>query len=145
MLDWLRANAVTLFLGVLALWLVAKAQGWMAPPIPDDPNSPIRQFTGTNWASEVLGSDKPVLVDFWAAWCGPCRTQGPIVSELAKQVSGTAVVGKLDVEKEGQLASDYSISGIPALLIFHKGKVVKRFVGVTAAGTLKRALEEAAQ
>ena len=145
MIDWLRANAVTIFLGVLALWVVAKAQGWGARPVPDDPSSPIRQFNGSNWTGEVLGADKPVLVDFWAAWCGPCRTQGPIVSELAKQVSGTAVVGKLDVEKDGQLASDYSISGIPALLIFHKGKVVKRFVGVTPADTLKRALEEAAR
>lgn len=144
MLDWLRMNSMTLFLGVLALWLVAKAMGRMSPPMPEDPDSPVRQFTGATWAQEVMGADKPVLVDFWAAWCGPCRIQGPIVSELAKQVSSTAVVGKLDVQAEGQLASDYGIAGIPSLLIFHRGKVVKRFVGVTPAATLKKALEEAA-
>lgn len=143
MLEWFKANAVTVFLAVLALWLVAKAQGWFTPPVADDPSSPIKTFTGATWDAEVIKADKPVLVDFWAAWCAPCRVQGPIVSELAKQVSGTAVVGKLDVETEGQLASDYSISGIPALLVFHKGKVVKRFVGVTSAEKLKAALEEA--
>ncbi len=142
---WLKTNAMTLFLAVLALWLVAKAQGWFSAPVADDPSSPLKQFTGASWASEVLGSEKPVLVDFWAAWCGPCRTQGPIVSELAKQVSATAVVGKLDVTHEGQLASDYGISGIPALLIFRHGKVVKRFVGVTSGATLKAALDEAAR
>jgi thioredoxin 1 len=145
MLVWLKANAMTIFLAVLALWVLAKAQGWFAPPLADDPSSPLRRFDGATWQREVLGSDKPVLVDFWAAWCGPCRVQGPIVSELAKQVSGTAVVGKLDVTHEGQLASDYGISGIPALLIFRHGKVVKRFVGVTSGSTLKAALDEAAR
>lgn len=144
MLEWLKANAMTVFLAVLALWLVAKAQGWFAPPMVDDPSSPIKHFTGATWADQVMKADKPVLVDFWAAWCAPCRAQGPIVSDLAKEVSATAVVGKLDVETEGQLASDYGISGIPALLIFRHGKVVKRFVGVTSGATLKKALEEAA-
>jgi len=143
MMEWMKAKVVTLFLAALALWVLANRLGWLNPPIKDDPTSPMRHFTAARWEQEVLASTKPVLVDFWAAWCPPCRSQGPIVSELAKQVSATALVGKVDVGKEGALAARYGISGIPALLVFKRGKVVKQFTGLTAASDLKRALDDA--
>lgn len=144
MLEWLKQNVVTVFLGALVLWMLSQRLGWFQSPEVDDPSSPLRHFTAATWNAEVLQSDKPVLVDFWASWCMPCRAQGPIVSGLAKELSGTAVVGKLDVEAQGALAAKYGISGIPSLLIFRKGRVVEQFTGVTSAGTLKSALEKAA-
>lgn len=141
MLEWLKQNAMTVFLALLAFYVLSNRFGWFQKPMVDDPSSPMRHFTAANWKAQVLDSDKPVLVDFWASWCPPCRAQGPIVSELAKQVSATAVVGKVNVELEGDLAARYGISGIPALLVFKRGQVVKQFSGLTSAAELKRALD----
>jgi thioredoxin 1 len=102
--------------------------------------SQTKEFTASNWDKEVLGSDKPVLVDFWAPWCGPCRMQGPIVEQLAAQVGDAAVVGKLNTDENQELAMRYRIQGIPSLLVFKGGKPVQQFVGVTMADALKRAL-----
>ncbi len=87
-------------------------------------------FTDANFQSEVLESDRPVLVDFWAAWCGPCRAVGPTIEELAKQYDGTVKVGKLNIDENPQAPSDFRISSIPAVLLFKDGKVVETLVGV---------------
>jgi len=92
---------------------------------------------------KVKSLDKPVLVDFWAPWCGPCRTQLPILDQVAAQVGDTAVVGKVNVDEERDLAFAHGIQSIPTLMVMKQGKVVQRFSGVQSAETLVRALEEA--
>jgi thioredoxin 1 len=94
------------------------------------------QFTDGNFEAEVLKSDKPVLVDFWAPWCGPCQMMGPIVDEVAKELAGSAKVGKLNVDENPQVAGKFGIMSIPTLLIFKNGAVVKELVGVQAKDTL---------
>ncbi|WP_345207048.1 thioredoxin [Chryseobacterium ginsengisoli] len=79
---------------------------------------------------EVLKSDKPVLVDFWAVWCGPCRTLGPIIEEVANDFEGKAVVGKVDVDNNQEISMQYGIRNIPTVLIFKGGEVVDKIVGV---------------
>lgn len=79
---------------------------------------------------EVLKSDKPVLVDFWAVWCGPCRTLGPIIEEVAHDFEGKAVVGKVDVDNNQDISMQYGIRNIPTVLIFKNGEVVDKIVGV---------------
>ena len=102
------------------------------------------EFTDQNFDQEVLKSNVPVLVDFWAPWCGPCQMMGPIIKELAEQMGEKAKVGKLNVDENGSIASQYGIMSIPALKIFKDGKVVKEYVGVQVAENLKKALEELA-
>lgn len=90
---------------------------------------------------EVIESTVPVLVDFWAPWCGPCRMQGPIVEELAKEIDSTkAKVSKLNVDENPVSASQYNVMSIPTLLVFKNGQVVERFVGVQSKDILKNAL-----
>jgi len=100
----------------------------------------LHTFTSANFQSEVLSSTQPVLVDFWATWCGPCRTIAPIVSQLADEFEGRAKVGKVDVDAETALAKQYNISAIPSLLIFKDGKVVEQFVGLRGKEELSVAL-----
>lgn len=104
-----------------------------------------REFTDQNWKKEVLESDKPVLVDFWAPWCGPCRMQGPIVERIAEEIGEEAVVGKLNSDDHPGIAAQYGIRGIPTLMVFQKGRPKKTFVGVTPPAALKAALQEAAR
>ena len=98
------------------------------------------EFNDQNFDQEVLKSDRPVLVDFWAPWCGPCQIMGPVINELAKEMEGKAKVGKLNVDENGATASKYGIMSIPALKIFKGGQVVKEFVGVQNKDALKEAL-----
>ena len=102
-----------------------------------------KEFTTKNWEKDVLKSDKPVLVDFWAPWCGPCRMQGPIIEELADEVGEQALIGKLNTDESPEVAGHYHIRSIPTLLVFKDGKPVKQFVGVTNTSTLKAALLQA--
>ena len=94
-------------------------------------------FTAENFEQEVLKSDKPVLVDFWATWCGPCRRQAPIIEELAEE--GYAV-GKLDVDQEMELAQKYQVMSIPTLIVFKNGEEAARGVGLTPKEKLKELL-----
>lgn len=99
------------------------------------------EFTDQNFEKEVLNSDVPVLVDFWAPWCGPCQMMGPIVEELAKKMGAQAKVGKLNVDENGETSAKFGIMSIPALKIFKGGVVVKEFVGVQSEDVLQKELE----
>lgn len=94
--------------------------------------------TSQNFETEVLSSEKPVLVDFWATWCGPCMRQGPIVEELAEE--GYAV-GKVDVDQELALAQKYGVMSIPTLIVFKGGKEVNRVIGLSSKEKLKSLLD----
>ena len=89
----------------------------------------VATFTDDNFQAEVLGSQVPVLVDFWAAWCGPCRSIAPTVEQLASQYKGKLKVGKLDIEANLNVPEKYQITSIPTLMIFKKGEVVDRLGG----------------
>lgn len=101
------------------------------------------ELTELNFEEEVLKSDKPVLVDFWAPWCGPCQMMGPVIDELSTELTA-AKVAKLNVDEHPALAQKYGIMSIPALKIFKGGQVVKELVGVQQKDKLKTELEAAA-
>ena len=101
----------------------------------------VLELTETNFESAVLKSDKPVLVDFWAVWCGPCRAVAPIVESLAKKWGDRAVVAKLNVDEVGSVAERYQIMSIPTLLLFKNGQVVERMIGAAPQGQLEKKFE----
>ena len=94
-----------------------------------------------NFAQEVLESSQPVLVDFWADWCAPCRAVAPVVERLAEELEGRLTVGKLNVDDEPELARSYAIRSIPALLVFRDGEVVEQIVGAVPFEALSKQLE----
>ena len=100
-------------------------------------------FTDDNFETEVLKSDKHVLVDFWAVWCGPCKMIAPIVEELAGEYEGKAKVGKLDVDNNQESAIKYGVRSIPTVLIFKGGKVVDTIIGAVPKVQIKQKLEAA--
>ena len=101
------------------------------------------EFTDQNFATEVLQSEKPVLVDFWAVWCGPCKMIAPFVEELANEFEGKAKVGKLDVDNNQETAIKYGVRSIPTVLIFKGGNVVDTIIGAVPKVQLKQKLEAA--
>lgn len=100
-------------------------------------------FTDQNFEKEVLKSDLPVLVDFWAEWCPPCKLVAPTVEELAKEYEGRLKVGKLNVDENGQIAAKYSIMSIPTLLLFKNGQGVKTMIGAQSKENFKKQINEA--
>lgn len=98
-------------------------------------------FTDQNFQTEVLESKTPVLVDFWAAWCMPCRIVSPIVEELAVEYSNKLKVGKVNVDENGQTSQNYGIMSIPSLLIFKDGKVVKTMIGAQSKDNFKKEID----
>ena len=100
---------------------------------------------GNNFDTEVLKSTKPVLVDFWAPWCGPCQAMGPVIKELADQFQSKAVVAKIDVDNNPELAARYGIQSIPTLMIFQNGQVVDQMVGSISKKALAQKLEQQLQ
>jgi len=101
----------------------------------------VLTFTDENFEAEVLKSDKPVLVDFWAEWCGPCRIVAPAVEAIAEEYAGRVKVGKLNVDDSPYTPPRYQIRGIPTLLVFKDGQVQDQFVGATSKATLVKMLE----
>lgn len=99
------------------------------------------ELTDQNFEEMVLKSDKPVLVDFWAEWCGPCRMVGPFVEEIAKEYEGKAVVGKVNVDHNPNISMQFGIRNIPALLYFKNGQVVDKQIGAVPKNVLAQKLE----
>jgi thioredoxin 1 len=100
-------------------------------------------FIDATFQKDVLGNDKPVVVDFWAPWCGPCKVVGPTIEELAKDYAGKVVVGKMNVDENPQAAGQYGIMSIPTVMVFKGGKPVKSLVGAQSKETYKKAIDEA--
>jgi thioredoxin 1 len=99
-------------------------------------------FTDSTFDTDVLTSEVPVLVDFWAEWCGPCRMMGPTVDQVASEYTGKVKVGKLDVDSNQQTAARYGIRGIPTLLLFKDGKIVEQKVGAIGKPEFQKMLEK---
>jgi len=102
----------------------------------------VLDFTDANWQSEVLDSEVPVVVDFWAPWCAPCRTLAPTIEKLAGEFVGKVKIGKMNTDENQETPGGLRISAIPTVLIFQGGKEVDRLVGVTAESKFKASLEK---
>lgn len=102
----------------------------------------VLEFTSENWQSEVLDSEIPVVVDFWAVWCGPCRMIAPIIEELAQEYAGKVKVGKVNVDDQQELAVQYRINSIPQVFIFKGGQARERLVGAQPKSSFKAAIDK---
>jgi thioredoxin 1 len=103
----------------------------------------IVEITDTNFNQEVLKADLPVLVDFWAPWCGPCLMAGPVIEELAKEYQGKIKVGKVNVDENPRISQKYGIMSIPTVIIFKKGKEMKRLIGFPGKSGYQELIKEA--
>lgn len=99
------------------------------------------EITDATFEEVVLKSDKPVLVDFWAAWCGPCRLVGPVIEQISDEYDGKAIVGKLDVDANQEYAAKYGVRNIPTVLVFQNGELVGRQVGVSPKNAYTDAID----
>ncbi len=102
----------------------------------------VSEFTDANFKSEVLDSNVPVLVDFWAEWCAPCRALSPTIDAIAGEFDGKVKVGKVNVDDNQQISIEHKVTAIPTVMIFKGGEMRKKFVGLTSAGDLQAALNE---
>ena len=103
----------------------------------------VKHFSNDTFQSEVLQGSGPILVDFWAPWCGPCKMLGPVIDGLADELSGKAVVGKVNIDDEPDLADKYGVVTIPTIILFKDGQEVNRLVGVQSKLTLTQMVEQA--
>lgn len=99
------------------------------------------KLTNSNFMDEVMNAEVPVLVDFWAPWCGPCKMLGPVVAQLADELEGKVKVGKVNVDEEMELANRFQVASIPTVMVFHNGKLVKKSVGYRSKEELKEMLQ----
>jgi thioredoxin 1 len=104
-------------------------------------NANVKEFTDSNFEQEVLKSETPVLVDFWAEWCGPCRMLAPTIEKIAGDYVGKVKVGKLDTDANRQVAMKFGISAIPTVILFKNGQVSQKFVGLRGEKDFKEALD----
>jgi thioredoxin 1 len=119
-------------------WLASRSHGDL--PTAQAADGAVLQATDKTFRELVLRSDQPVLVDFWADWCAPCRQVAPILTELAQQYKGLARIVKLDVEKNRKIPERYDVRSIPTLLVFKGGEVIQTFVGATSKGELTKVI-----
>jgi thioredoxin 1 len=104
----------------------------------------IKHITDSSFEADVLKSDKPVLVDFWAEWCGPCKMIAPVLDELANEYGGKVKIAKVNIDEHQNLAAQYRVTAIPTLLVFKGGQVVEQMVGAKSKRDLKASLDKAA-
>jgi len=100
------------------------------------------EFSDANFDEAVLQSEQPVLVDFWAVWCGPCKALAPVVDELANEYQGKAKVGKLDTDANQKVSVQFSVSAIPTVIVFNKGEIVQKFVGLRSKKDFQGVLDK---
>lgn len=100
------------------------------------------EFSDANFDAEVIQSDKPVLVDFWAEWCGPCKALGPVIDEIANEYNGRVKVGKVDTDSNRDTSVRFSISAIPTVILFNKGEIAEKFVGLRGKKDFQAALNK---
>ena len=105
-------------------------------------NEHVKEFTEDNFETEVLRSDRPVLVDFWAEWCGPCRMLAPTIDKLAADYAGRVKVGKVDTDSNRDISMKYGISSIPTVILFKNGQIAQKFIGLRQERDFKAALDE---
>jgi thioredoxin 1 len=103
----------------------------------------VLEITDGNFQSQVIDASEPVLVDFWAPWCGPCRKIAPMIDELASEYAGAAKVGKVNIDENQQAAMNYGIEAIPTIIVFKNGQPVQRFQGIPAKSRIQEALDAA--
>jgi thioredoxin len=102
----------------------------------------VKTFSAANWDQDVIGSKSPVLVDFWAPWCGPCRMVAPVVEQLADEYAGKVAIGKLNVDENGSLAGQFGIMSIPTLGIFKDGKMIDKIIGFSSKTDIAQMLNK---